>query len=109
MEEIKEERQPSLPLMRPENFEPEEVTDGAVWNETLKSCVLARLANPSSKRMTAALLERDFGIRIPLNRIYRLMDHVTKHEELIRQQVKLYESISRRVANTIFRCNDIVL
>ncbi|MBF0457689.1 MAG: IS1634 family transposase [Nitrospirae bacterium] len=127
MEDLIEERQPSLPLMRPENFkaaqptedtvkisnlrEEQRVIDGigdvfgklfddlgfgrlirgtktnAVWNETLKACVLARLANPSSKRRTAALLERDFGIRIPLNRIYRLMDYIAKHEELIRQQV----------------------
>jgi transposase len=39
----------------------------------LTALVLARLANPSSKLRTAALLESDFGIKLPIDRIYRLM------------------------------------
>ena len=42
--------------------------------EILKNCVLARLSNPGSKRRTASLLERDFAIRIALDKIYRMMD-----------------------------------
>ncbi|KJR42609.1 transposase, IS4 family protein [Candidatus Magnetoovum chiemensis] len=128
--DIKEQRQSSLPLMKPENTEtyktqipaeetvninnsPEEqsVIDGigdvfgklyndlgfgslirytktnAVWNKILRTCVLTRLANPSSKRRTASLLERDFGIRIPLNKIYKLMDYVAEQEDDIHQRV----------------------
>lgn len=57
------------------------------WNDVLKTCVLARLANPSSKRRTASNLERDFGIRLSLSRIYRMMEHVSRREEAIREHV----------------------
>jgi transposase len=55
------------------------------WNSILKSCVMARLANPVSKRRTASLLEEDFGIKIPLEKIYRMMDHVAENEDHIKQ------------------------
>ena len=35
------------------------------WNSILKTCVLARVANPCSKRETASFLEQDYGIKIP--------------------------------------------
>jgi transposase len=35
---------------------------------------MARLARPCSKRSSAELLERDFGISHPLEKIYRMMD-----------------------------------
>jgi len=57
------------------------------WNSVLESCVMARLANPSSKRRTASLLEQDFGIKIPLEKIYRMMDHVAANEENIKKQI----------------------
>ena len=57
------------------------------WNDVLKNVVLARLANPASKRRTASLLERDYAIKIPLERIYRMMDRVASNEERIKQQV----------------------
>jgi len=57
------------------------------WNAILKSCVLARVANPASKMRTAALLEEDYGIAIPLQKIYRMMDHVFTHENKIKEQV----------------------
>jgi transposase len=40
----------------------------------MKDIVMARLAKPCSKRSAAELLERDFGITIPLEKIYRMMD-----------------------------------
>jgi transposase len=43
-------------------------------SQILLDCVLARVAQPESKHRTAALLERDFAISIPLDRIYRMMD-----------------------------------
>jgi transposase len=46
------------------------------WNDILASCVVARLANPASKSRTAALLEEDYGIKIPLEKIFRMMDHI---------------------------------
>jgi len=50
------------------------------WNDILESCVLARIANPVSKRRSASLLEEDYGIKIPLEKIYRMMDHVADRE-----------------------------
>jgi hypothetical protein len=57
------------------------------WNEILRQCVLARLANPVSKRRTASLLEQDFGIKVALEKIYRTMDHVAEHEDAIKRHV----------------------
>lgn len=57
------------------------------WNDILKACVIARLANPSSKRQTASLIERDFGMRVPLEKIYRMMDHVFERESLIKERI----------------------
>ncbi|MFA5625517.1 MAG: IS1634 family transposase [Bradymonadales bacterium] len=59
----------------------------AQWNAILKACVLSRLANPTSKRKTASYLERDLGITIDLDKIYRMMDHVSTHEEHIKRVV----------------------
>ena len=48
-----------------------------VSHSVLKNAVMARLARPCSKRSSAELLERDFGITIPLEKIYRMMDGLT--------------------------------
>ncbi len=57
------------------------------WNNILESCVLARIANPVSKRRSASLLEADYGIKIPLEKIYRVMDHVADRESDIKQRI----------------------
>ena len=57
------------------------------WNAILKECVLARIANPQSKRRTASLLEEDYGVKLPLEKIYRMMDHLSKEEESIKQRI----------------------
>jgi transposase len=57
------------------------------WNDILESCVLARIANPVSKRRSASLLEEDYGIKIPLEKIYRMMDHVADREADIKQRI----------------------
>lgn len=57
------------------------------WNDILASCVLARIANPVSKRRSASLLEEDYGIKIPLEKIYRMMDHVADRESDIKQRI----------------------
>ena len=48
-----------------------------VSKSILKDIVMARLAKPCSKRSSCELLERDFGITIPLEKIYRMMDTLT--------------------------------
>ena len=58
------------------------------WNSILKACVMSTLANPVSKRRTASLLEEDFGVRIPLEKIYRMMDHLANQEELIKKHIE---------------------
>ncbi len=44
--------------------------------DLLEQMVMARIANPQSKRASVKMLERDFGISIPLHKIYRMMDCV---------------------------------
>lgn len=48
-----------------------------VSRRVLKDIVMARLARPCSKRSSCELLERDFGISYPLEKIYRMMDTLT--------------------------------
>jgi transposase len=57
------------------------------WNSILESCVLARIANPVSKRRTASLLEEDYGIKVPLEKIYRMMDIVSERELDIKKHI----------------------
>lgn len=58
------------------------------WNEVLKNCVLSRIANPVSKRRTASLLEEDYGIKISLEKIYRMMDRVAENIDGIKGCVR---------------------
>ena len=44
--------------------------------ETLFHCVMARIANPKSKRGSVRLLEQDFGVSLPLEKVYRMMDQL---------------------------------
>ena len=50
------------------------------WNDVLKALVLARIANPESKRKTARVLSRDYQINYSLDQYYRAMDKVIKFE-----------------------------
>jgi transposase len=49
-----------------------------VSGSVLKDIVMARLARPCSKRSSAELLDRDFGIHISIEKIYRMMDTLTE-------------------------------
>jgi transposase len=51
------------------------------WNEILKSTVIARIADPESKRKTVETLELDYNERIPLEKVYRMMDRFHKNIE----------------------------
>lgn len=46
------------------------------WNEYLKALVLARISDPQSKRKTVEILREDYSQKIPLERVYRMMDHL---------------------------------
>lgn len=56
--------------------------------EVLETTVLARIANPVSKRRTAALLEEDWGIKVPLDQIYRMMDELHEQREVAQDKVR---------------------
>jgi hypothetical protein len=47
-----------------------------ISSKILKDIVIARIANPASKRSSAIMLEEDFGITIDLDKIYRMMDMI---------------------------------
>jgi len=49
-----------------------------VSRSVMKDMVMARLAKPCSKRSSVDLLEREFGIGIPLEKVYRMMDSLTE-------------------------------
>ena len=42
----------------------------------LKEMVMARIALPGSKRQSVAMLEREYGIQIDVNAVYRAMDYL---------------------------------
>lgn len=47
--------------------------------QMLRDIVLARIANPLSKRASVAMLERDFGITLNLDRVYQMMSKLDVH------------------------------
>ena len=64
-----------------------------VSRRVMKDVVMARLAKPCSKRSTCELLERDFGISIGLEKIYRMLDALTENrinrlQDICRQHSK---------------------
>lgn len=52
-----------------------------------KNVVMARIANPKSKRASVRNLEEDFGVMLNLDMVYRMMDHLT--DERIADMQKL--------------------
>jgi len=56
-------------------------------NAIFKEVVLSRLSGPVSKRKTALNLEMDKEIKIPLEKIYRMMDKVHDNEERIKKKI----------------------
>ena len=49
-------------------------------NKNLFNMVMARIANPASKRASVLNLERDFGITLSLDGIYKMMDQITEQQ-----------------------------
>ena len=57
------------------------------WNECLKALVLSRIAEPQSKRKTAKTLKKHYHQQIPLERIYRMMDHLVPNIHRVKKAV----------------------
>jgi len=57
-------------------------------NKTLKSCVMARLFEPSSKSAASALIAEQFGATVSDDQIYRMMDKVSERVELIKDAIR---------------------
>ena len=73
------------------------------WNETLEACVLARVAKPVSKKKTVQILEEQFDIKVDLDHIYRMMDHVCRLEDRIK------ECVARQTMSLFKRKVDVLL
>jgi transposase len=61
----------------------------SAYCDALRSCVLARIANPCSKKKSVEYLDRSYGEKIPLQKMYRMMDAVYKKEESIKEKILL--------------------
>lgn len=48
--------------------------------QLLYHIVMARIANPQSKRESVRMLEQDFGVQIDLQKVYRMMDRFNEKE-----------------------------
>ncbi|WP_139822871.1 hypothetical protein [Massilibacteroides vaginae] len=61
----------------------DEIDFGRIFNccpasrSVMKDIVMARLSQPCSKRTSVEMQERDYGIKIPLEKVYRMMDVLT--------------------------------
>jgi transposase len=57
------------------------------WNAILQAAVLGRISLPDSKLATSRLLSEDFDIKIPVQKIYRMLDLLGNKEEEIKKLV----------------------
>jgi len=73
-------------------------------NEVLYQMVMARIANPTSKREAAVMLEREFGVSIDLQHIYRMMDKLDDKAIERIQQLSLEgtQALLRQKINVLF-------
>lgn len=53
--------------------------------DIFRHIVLARIANPDSKRASVAMLEKDFAVSLPLEKVYRMMD---KLDDVVIKKIK---------------------
>ena len=76
---------------------------GDQWNEILRASVLARVFDPRSKRGTVRFLSGGCRLNIPLERIYRMMDHLHGSIERIkRAAMKNTLEIFPKAADVLF-------
>lgn len=72
-------------------------------NQILKATVMARVANPSSKKKTAAFLERDFGMSIPLHKFYKMMDELyPKISDMKRKSFSATQGLFKEKLDIVF-------
>jgi hypothetical protein len=57
------------------------------WNEIFREVVLARISEPLSKLATSKLIETRFGKKIPVQKIYRMLDRLADSENQAKQAV----------------------
>ena len=72
----------------------------AAASRNLRHIVMARLANPSSKRSSVADLARDFGINISVDSVYRMMDAI-EDKVISKAQEFAYRSASKLLGDDI--------
>jgi transposase len=70
----------------------------------LKDIVMGRLARPLSKRATVELLETDFGINYGVEKVYRMMDALSK-----KQRISLLKQITWQYSNQLLEMEVSVL
>lgn len=77
---------------------------GESANKILRDIVIARIANPTSKRSSIMMLEEDFGIRINLDKVYRMMDKLDEAACLKIQELSYQATLSlfKEKINIIF-------
>ena len=61
----------------------------------MKDIVIGRLSRPCSKKATVELLETDFGIDIPLEKVYRMLDTLSKKHRIKRLQEITWQHCKR--------------
>lgn len=63
-------------------------------NKNLFNIVMSRIANPSSKRASVIQLEKDFGIKLSLEGVYKMMDKI---DDQVKEKIELnsYQSAKR--------------
>jgi transposase len=67
----------------------------------MKDIVIGRLARPVSKKATAEFLEADFGIEIPLEKIYRMLDTLWGKSRITNLQKISWQYSQRLLGNEI--------
>ncbi|MFN3284323.1 MAG: IS1634 family transposase, partial [Pseudothermotoga sp.] len=63
----------------------------------IRHLVMARIANPTSKRASVVELEKDFGITLNLTSVYRTMDYLDE------KQIKFIEDKAMEAATGLFK------
>jgi len=67
----------------------------------MKDIAIGRLSRPCSKKATVELLETDFGINIPLEKVYRMLDTLSKKQRIKRLQEITWQHSKRLVDNEV--------
>ena len=72
------------------------------YNDILRNVVMARIANPGSKKVTSEQLDTKFNINVPLKNIYRMMDQL--NDKVIDDIQKLSLQHTNKLCNEKISC-----